>query len=131
MKFTFMILLVILFVLVGCGIEKNDKPVSKTEIKKEQITYQIPEYEVFEKIKRIDGNIHASVIIKSFNQETPLEQREKAAKAIAKKIDTTILDLYCTKEAFKANYSSSYLKEHPNALKKGYLGFLKNNKFKL
>ncbi len=63
-----------------------------------------------------------SILITSYSKSTPKEVREKTLRKIAEKEGFTQADLYCTMEAYKANYSESFLKKHPNALKDGFLG---------
>ena len=90
---------------------------------------KLPEYEVIDAIKLISGEKMIEVLIKSFSQITSISEQEKIAREIANRKGYDRVDLYCTKEAQKANYSSSFREKHPDALKTGYLGSLKNGKF--
>lgn len=93
----------------------------------DQIT--LPKYEIIDEIKLISGEKMGDVLIKSFSQNTSMTKREMILREIAKRKRFDRIDLYSTIEAQKANYSDSFNEKHPDALKTGYLGGLRNGKF--
>lgn len=107
---------------------KKDIPELPKKVKK-QATDVLPAYTVIDQVKLMTGGKYGDILIKNFSKETPRNIRESVLRRIAKKEGFTQATLYCTMEAYKANMSASYLKAHPNALKKGYLGSLKDGKF--
>lgn len=56
---------------------------------------------------------------------------EHIAREISSRENFYQIDFYSTVEAQKANSSASYLKEHPNAIKEGYLGNWDGEKFNM
>lgn len=96
---------------------------------KRKATEVLPEYIIIDQLDLTSGGRHGDILIKSFSKETSLNKREKIIKKIIEKENFTQADLYCTREAFEANMNSSYSESHPNALKNGYLGSVRDNKF--
>ncbi|MBL7066434.1 MAG: hypothetical protein ISS29_01055 [Candidatus Marinimicrobia bacterium] len=84
-------------------------------------TGAIPNYTIISAINLLAGGKHADVLIPSLSSTTPREMRSKVAFAILKKEGLKSLGMYSTQEAYKADYSSSYAKQHPSA-SKGRLG---------
>lgn len=116
----------ICLLLLSCSTkeESNSVPLNSSDATTEDL--QI--YTVLSRINRIDGSgIDGDVLIKGFSKEIPLDVREKALRSIAKKEGFARASLYCTEDAYKASFSSSFLAEHPNALENGYLGRLKKD----
>ena len=62
------------------------------------------------------------VMISSLTRKSPPAEVEAICVAIAKKEGFTSSAFYATEEAYRANESSDYLKQHPQALIKGFLG---------
>ena len=89
----------------------------------------LPEYIILDKIKLINGNTYADILIKSFSRTTPVNERELTVKAIAKKENIQEISLYSTENAQKATFSSSFANKHPNVLKNGYLGSFEKGVF--
>jgi len=87
---------------------------------------EIPEYTVLEIINLVSGERLAEVMVPSQSRETPFETRKKTADAILEKEKVAQLHLYSTKDAMKAQYSDSFRKKHPDAIK-GYLGRISSN----
>ena len=81
----------------------------------------IPDYTIISAINLMSGGKHADVLIPGLSRSTPREIRSNIAFAILKKEGLKSLSMYSTREAYKADYSSSFAKQHPDA-KKGYLG---------
>ena len=90
---------------------------------------ETPKYVILDSVTTIGGKFYADVLISSFSRQTPVSERRKAAKRIAKKEGFHHVSFYSTREAYKANMSASYLREHPDALEKGFLGSLENGRF--
>jgi hypothetical protein len=68
-------------------------------------------------------------LIPSPSRKTPAAERERVTRGIAQKERLTKLAIHSTEEAYKANVSASFLEKHPNALKEGFLGSVKENGF--
>lgn len=105
-------------------------PGLQKDIKKEAVD-DLPAYTIIDQAKLISGGKSGDILITSFSKATPAKVRESVLRRIVRKEGFTEAYLYCTMEAYKANYSSSYLKAHPNALKEGYLGSLRGGKFRI
>lgn len=89
----------------------------------------LPAYVILDQFKLITGGKYGDVLVKSFSKDTPQNIVKTTLLKIAEKEGFTQACLYCTEEAYKANSSSSYLKQHPNALKEGLLGTLIDGQF--
>jgi len=107
---------------------KKDIPETQKNVEKQAID-DLPAYTIIDQVNLITGGKFGDILITSFSRETPRITRESVLKRIAKKEGFKEATLYCTMEAYRANMSASYLKVHPNALKIGYLGSLKDGKF--
>jgi len=124
----FLICLLIVPFFISCG--SQEKPVADSSAGN-KVNVNIPSYEVLDTVNRIDGSgIHAGVLIESYNTETPDEELLRVAQAIAKDKGFSIIEIYCTKDAQKANYSSSFSEAHPGALDNGFLGTYEHGEFK-
>ncbi len=77
----------------------------------------------------VTGGLHGEILVPDVSRSSPASKRESIARRIARKEDLSQLELYSTEDAYKANSSASYLKEHPDAMKRGYLGSLKDGAF--
>lgn len=75
----------------------------------------IPKYTVISAINLIAGGKHADVLIPSLSRNTPHETRSKVAFAILKKEGLKSLSMYATRDAYKADYSFLFAKQHPDA----------------
>jgi hypothetical protein len=104
-------------------IQRQQKDVEREEVD------ELPEYIIIDQVELISGGIHGDILVTSFSKDTSINLCESVVKSIAKKEGFTEASLYCTREAYQANFSSSYAEAHPNALKEGYLGHLKEDKF--
>ncbi len=104
----------------SCGKDKGESLVNQKPL---------PEYIILDKVKLLNGNIYADILIKSYSKNTPVDERESTVKVISQKENINEISLYSTENAKKANFSSSFSKKHPNALKNGYLGSYKNGIF--
>ncbi len=97
----------------------------------EEVVDALPAYTVIDQVKLLSGGKYGDILITSFSKSTPADVRESVLRRIAKKEGFTEAALYCTMEAYKANFSSSYLETHPDALNEGPLGSLKGGKFRI
>ncbi len=75
-----------------------------------------------------DGRF-GDILIPSFSRQTPVWTREKIFLAIAAKEELTEASFYSSEDAYRANISASFLKTHPNALREGFLGRVKDGSF--
>jgi hypothetical protein len=103
-----------------------------TELKKsveKKAIEDLPSYKIINQVNLIAGGKYGEILITSFSKTTPRETRESVLKRIAKKEGFTEASLYCTMDAYEANSSALFLEAHPNALKEGHLGYLKDGKF--
>jgi len=96
---------------------------------KSKPSYKLPKYSILDEVTLFSGGKYGDILITSFSRKTSLDELKSAAKEIARSEGFDEISLYSTKEAFKANFSSSYSESHPNALKNGYLGSYKDGVF--
>ena len=83
----------------------------------------IPKYKILDQFKLLSGGKQGDILIPSFSQDDPSNQKqEKIFRKIMKKEGFSQATFYCTEKAFKANLSSSYSENHPDALDEGFLG---------
>lgn len=75
----------------------------------------IPDYTVISAINLLAGGKHADVLVPSLSRNTPHSTRKEVAFAILKKEGLKSLSMYSTREAYKADYSSSFAQQHPHA----------------
>lgn len=87
-------------------------------------TETLPEYIIIDQMDLLSGGRYGDILVESYSTDTPMNVREKTLRAIMGKENFTEASLYCTREAYKANMSSSYSESHPQALKEGYLGMV-------
>lgn len=120
MKYTFVLMVLICLISGQC--QKQDDKVTSSNS-------GILNYEIIDEIKLMSGEMMGEVLISSFSRNTPASERERVIREIAKKKNYDRVDLYCTVDAQKANYSDSYSTQHPDALRNGFLGSLRDGKF--
>ena len=84
---------------------------------------------VLDEVTLINGKIYGDILLPSFSRSTSVTVIEKVARKIAEAEGFDQVSFYSTEEAYKANMSSSFLNSHPDALKTGFLGSLKDGKF--
>lgn len=95
----------------------------------EEMNPDLPEYEVLERIAQMNGRVYGDVLVPSIPRSTPSEEIKQLAIDICNQENLDDVCLYCTEEAFEANYDWNYSETHPNALRDGYLGSLINGSF--
>ncbi len=90
---------------------------------------RLPDYRVLDRVKLISGEQYGHVLLESLSPKTPAPRRQAVLRDIAAIEGLSIAILYSTEDAFKAAFSESYQKDHPNALKTGFLGRLERGTF--
>ena len=89
-------------------------------------SYSGPAYTVLDRVELFSGEgTHGDVLVTSISPSTPKSELAAIFKGIAEKENFAEMALYCTQDAYKANYSDSYARSNPNALKNGYLGSIR------
>lgn len=91
-------------------------------------TDSLPSYTIIQSIKLLSGGRQADILIPEFSRDTPEELRRKTAFGILQTENLVSLSLYSTREARKANMSSSFAEKNPDA-KQGILGEIYNGKW--
>lgn len=82
-------------------------------------------YKILDKTKLISGKgVYADVLLYDVSVKADKGRIESILREIMKNERFISISGYTTKEAFKANWSESYAKKHPNAKAKGLLGFI-------
>ncbi len=101
---------------------------NSTKIEKEN-DIKIPEYKILDRVQMISGDIYYDILIESFSRKTSNLVIERVLKAISKELSANIISLYCSREALKSMFSSSYSELHPEAIE-CYIGEYKYGKFR-
>lgn len=90
----------------------------------------LPKYEVLFRVKQMhNGRVYGDVLVSSLSRAAPARAREQVARAILSQESLDDIALYSTRDAYEANVSAPYLESHPDALRKGFLGSLKDGTF--
>lgn len=89
----------------------------------------LPEYDVIFTVKQMNGRVYGEILVPSLSRSASVEEREQLARDICKHETLDDIDMYMTEDAQKANTSSSFAREHPNALREGFLGSLRDGNF--
>lgn len=87
-------------------------------------TVVMPEYRVLD---RVGG--YLDVLLPGTGVRTPADSLAGLARAIVRAEGATEISLYRTEAAFRANFSASYARQNPNALRDGYLGSWTGGRF--
>lgn len=82
----------------------------------------LPVYEILDSVETLNEGTMADILVSSFSKGTSVVERESFAQAVASKEGLEWVTLYCSRDAFRANYSSSFSESHPDALETCYLG---------
>lgn len=91
-------------------------------------TQGITNYKVLERIELRGSPVTVEVSVPGLTKQTPIAEIEAAAKEIAEREDAEKINLFSTWSAWKAQYSESYMRAHPEA-REGFLGVYQNGKF--
>ena len=105
------------------------EPVESSIPKDRNETEVLPSYTVLSSTKKMSGGKFGDILIPSFSRKIPVKKRETIFRAISSKEGIEDVSFYSTNDAYKANISASFLKSHPDALRKGLLGLLQGGKF--
>ena len=114
----FLVILTALLALTSCS--GNDKSTADVVI---------PDYTVLEVVNQFNGDRIGDVLIPTLDRKTPVSRRADIVKEIARREKFTSVNLYCSRDAFSANFSSSFAEEHPDALRTCLLGTLLGAEF--
>ena len=91
--------------------------------------FEIPEYTVLDIVDQISGVRYGDVLVSTLQRDTPAGRRADVIKEIARREGLGEASLYCSRDAFRAAFSSSFAEEHPDALQTCYLGKLNGAQF--
>lgn len=83
---------------------------------------KIPEHSIIQTTKLINWWVLLEVLITSLSKDTPKIELQSISKELSSKYKANMIELYCSLEAEKANYSSSFAEQHPNAIEECFLG---------
>ena len=115
----FLLAFTILLLNIGCGETKKEE--TKAEV-------VLPQYTTLFSVDLFSGKgKFGEVLIPKFSKEIRSNEREKAFRAIMNVEGWVSISAYSSEEAYKANSSESFSKQHPNALKDGFLGGIDEN----
>ena len=109
--------LIFLLFSIGCESKKDAK-----------VEVNLPQYTTLFSVDLISGKgKFGEVLIPSYSKEIKSGEREKVFRKIMENEGWISLSAYSTEDAYKANSSESFSKQHPNALKDGLLGGIDEN----
>jgi hypothetical protein len=100
---------------------KNGNTENKVEV-------VLPTYTTLFSVDVISGKgKFGEVLIPTLSKEVKSIEREKTLRGIMDSEGWVSISAYSTEDAYKANSSESFSKQHPNALKDGFLGGIDEN----
>lgn len=115
------IVLAFTILLLNIGCSETQKEETKAEV-------VLPNYTTLFSVDLISGKgKFGEVLIPAFSKEVKSSEREKAFRGIMDVEGWVSISAYSSEEAYKANSSESFSKQHPNALKDGFLGGIDEN----
>jgi hypothetical protein len=88
-----------------------------------------PEYKVLSENRLIEKRVFWEVLIPGLSPRTKPKEIERICRIICYEEGIDDCSFYSTMEAYEANNSDSYSREHPEALKQGYLGMMQKGEF--
>lgn len=101
---------------------------TKKENTENKVEVVLPQYTTLFSVDLISGKgKFGEVLIPSLNKKIKSGEREEAFRGIMAAEGWVSISAYSTEDAYKANSSESFSKEHPNALKDGFLGGIDEN----
>jgi len=115
-------------VLKGDKISSTYRPKYPTSAQEKII---LPSHTVLSSTKLLNGQYAMDVLIEDVALLTSLKEFESwqevdsVFRVFGKELYAAEISLYATKDAQKANYSSSFLNDHPDALS-GFIGSIKS-----
>jgi hypothetical protein len=115
----FLLAFTILLLNIGCG--ETQKEETKVEV-------VLPQYTTLFSVDLMSGKgKFGEVLIPKFSKKVKGSEKEKTFRAIMDSEGWVSISAYSTEDAYKANSSESFSKQHPNALKDGFLGSIDEN----
>lgn len=96
----------------------------------EEMNPDLPDYEVLRRVAQINGRDYGDILIPSIPCSTPTDEIEQLAIDICIQENLDDICLYCTEEAFHANYHLSYAQAHPEVLRNGFLCIMTDERFR-
>lgn len=91
---------------------------------------KLPDYEVLFQVRATASKrVFGDVLVDSFSRQTPADVREETIRGIARQENIDDAALFSTRDAYQASISASFLEQHPDALRIGFLGSLEGDKF--
>ena len=101
---------------------------TKKENTENKVDVVLPQYTTLFSVDLMSGKgKFGEVLIPSLSKEVKSNEREKVFRGIMNSEGWVSISAYSTEDAYKANSSESFSKEHPNALKDGFLGGIDEN----
>ncbi len=79
---------------------------------------------------QVVGGKYAAFLITTLSRDTSVARRSEIARALAKRHGLSRVDLYCSEEAWRSEFSACYAEQHPGAMEKCSLGVLEDGRFK-
>ena len=89
----------------------------------------LPEYRILDRTRLMGGGAHGDVLVESYSRETPAGNRREALRRIMSKEGLSEAALYCSEDAMRASYSSSYAEAHPSEVERCAIGVYVNGRF--
>lgn len=103
-------------ILLNIGCVETKKEDTKAEV-------VIPNYTTLFSVDLFSGKgKFGEVLIPTLSKNVQSREREKIFRGIMKSEGWVSISAYSSEEAYKANSSESFSKQHPNELKDGFLG---------
>lgn len=111
-----LIALTVIFLSFGCNSNKETyiKSYEKLELPQYSTLFSVDLFSVKGKF--------GEVLIPTLSKDVQSGEREKIFRGIMKSEGWVSISAFSSEEAYKANSSESFSKQHPNALKDGFLG---------
>lgn len=89
----------------------------------------VPQYKVLDRMDVRGAPRTVEIAVPDFSRQTSIADIEKVAARIVDLEQADRLAIFSTWSAWKAQYSESYMREHPEA-REGYLGVYQHGRFK-
>jgi len=116
---SFMLLLIVIWSISNWIVWNTTINNTQTINKQEDI--ELPQYVLIDKVNLYNWWLLVDILIESYSKETSQETLQKVAKKIWRNYVANQVDIYCSLDAQKANYSSSFAEKNPNSLEKCFL----------
>lgn len=125
--------------LVACANQSEPEPVEQATPVEQQEPQpevrpldriELPAYRVLDRTQLLGGGTHGDVLVESFSRQTPVvvTRRQILGRIMAEE-GFREAALYCSEEAMRASYSSSYAAAHPGAGERCSLGAFSGGRF--